>query len=147
MSQAVPRRVVIDPNVLVSAAITPRAASARIVPLLDAGVLIAVASPKLIDELSAVLSRPKFRRYLDLETVEAFVAEFRSLCDPHSDPEAVAGLSRDPKDDYLIALAQASQADALVSGDSDLHNLTIPGLRVLTPRQLLDLVEAGDEPE
>ena len=39
---------------------------------------------------------------------------------------------------YLIALALDSRADALVSGDSDLHGLDVLGLRVFTPRELLD---------
>jgi putative PIN family toxin of toxin-antitoxin system len=141
VSLPVPRRVVIDPNVLVSGAITPRGASARIIALIDSGVLIAVASPKLIEELAGVLRRPKFRRYLDAEATEDFLAEFAALSDPHPDPADAPAVSPDAKDDYLIALAQAAQADALVSGDPDLHGLPVADLRVLTPRGLLDLVD------
>ena len=57
-------RVVLDPNVLVSGAITPRGAGARILALIDSGDLVSIASPQLVAELSAVLRRPKFRRYL-----------------------------------------------------------------------------------
>ena len=36
------------------------------------------------------------------------------------DPAAEARIFRDPKDDYLLALARESSADAIVSGDADL---------------------------
>ena len=68
-------RVVLDPNVLVSGAITPRGAGARILALIDSGDLVSIASPQLVAELSAVLRRPKFRRYLDLEDVGEFMDE------------------------------------------------------------------------
>jgi len=47
---------------------------------------------------------------------------------------------RDPRDDYLVALATASGAEAIVTGDLDLlaidpSQLTID---VITPRQLVD---------
>jgi len=131
-------RVVLDPNVLVSGAITPRGAGARILALIDSGDLVSIASPQLVAELSAVLRRPKFRRYLDLEDVGEFMDEFVTLSEPHDDPSDPAPLSPDSKDDYLIALALDSRADALVSGDSDLHGLDVLGLRVFTPRELLD---------
>lgn len=52
-------------------------------------------------------------------------------------------MSRDPDDDYLIALARTARADALVSGDADLTDLDLTDLPVLTPRQFLeDLVAA-----
>jgi predicted nucleic acid-binding protein len=47
---------------------------------------------------------------------------------------------RDPKDDYLVALARSSQADAIVTGDLDLlaiHPAELD-IEVITPRQLVD---------
>ncbi len=52
----------------------------------------------------------------------------------------------DPKDDYLVALAQASGADYLVSGDPHLVRASLGkgGAAVLTPRQFSELLESGD---
>ena len=50
-------------------------------------------------------------------------------------------ISPDPDDDYLIALARAAGADYIVSGDSDLLDLTDPHPPVLTPRQFLNVLD------
>lgn len=54
----------------------------------------------------------------------------------------VEPVSRDPKDDYLFALARASGARFLVSGDQHLHGLGGEMLtRVITPRDFLDALQ------
>lgn len=141
MTDHTPRRVVLDPNVLVSAAISSGGATARILDLVDAGVLVPVVSPALIAELSGVLARPRFRRYLTLDTATAYADELERLGEWHRDAPKPPSLSPDPDDDYLLSLAAGSAADALVSGDPDLNALTVPGLVILTPRALLDLVD------
>jgi len=47
---------------------------------------------------------------------------------------------RDPRDDYLVALATASGAEAIVTGDLDLLAIDPKQLstEVITPRQLID---------
>ena len=136
-----PDRVVIDPNVLVSAAITPSGAVAEILDLIDASVITPVVSPWLLTELTLVLRRDKFRAYLDLGAALAFVAEVERLAETWDDPDSDSTAeSPDPDDAYLIALARSAQADALVSGDSDLTTLDLPDLPVLSPRELLDAV-------
>jgi len=58
------------------------------------------------------------------------------------DPDEVPAVTADPDDDYLIALAVAAAADALVSGDKHLTDLGDPPVPVLTPRELLDRLES-----
>jgi hypothetical protein len=53
-------------------------------------------------------------------------------------------ITADPGDDYLVALARAAQADYLVSDDHTSPISLIPLRRVLTPRQLIDLVQTPD---
>jgi len=54
------------------------------------------------------------------------------------DPEPPAvPLSEDPGDEYLIQLARAARADALVSGDPHLTRLR-SRIPVKTPREFLD---------
>ena len=52
-------RVVIDPNVLISATITPRGALGPILHLIDDGTLVPVVTRHLVDEVIDVLGRPK----------------------------------------------------------------------------------------
>lgn len=50
----------------------------------------------------------------------------------------IEAISRDPDDDYLVALVTDSGADRLVSGDGDLLALAAHDPRILSPRMLLD---------
>lgn len=131
-------RAVLDPNVLVSALISPSGASAKLLVELRAGGFELVTSPLLLVELRDVLRREKFRRYMTEEEAEAFVELVRRESVVIDDPEpSQVSLSEDPGDEYLIALARAARVDALVSGDPHLIRLrsVIP---VRTPREFLD---------
>jgi putative PIN family toxin of toxin-antitoxin system len=94
------RRIVLDPNVLISAAITPAGSNARIVRLIDAGAIVPIVSPKRLTELNRVLRRPRFRRYLDVEAVSAFISELERLAEWADDPDDPPSVSPDPGDDY-----------------------------------------------
>ena len=132
------RRVVLDPNVLISALLTPRGASARIVLHLRTGAFELVTSPALLAELRAVLRRDKFRPYVSLDEAEEFVELIRRESTSMEDPEPPAvPLSEDPGDEYLIQLARAARADALVSGDPHLTRLR-SRIPVRSPREFLD---------
>lgn len=132
------RRVVLDPNVLISALLTPRGASASIVLHLRTGAFELVTSPALVAELRAVLRRDKFRPYVILEEAEEFVELIRRESTSMEDPEPPAvPLSEDPGDEYLIQLARAARADALVSGDPHLTRLR-SRIPVKSPREFLD---------
>jgi uncharacterized protein len=116
-------RAVLDPGVLVSALISPTGTPAKLVARSREGDLELIVSPHLLDELEGVLRREKFRRYVDLEGVEAYLDLLRHDAALAADPEGSSPLrSADPDDDYLIALAHANGA-ALVSGDKHLLDL------------------------
>lgn len=93
--------------------------------------------PALLGELERVLLRPKFRPYATTQEVRAYVALLRRLVALEPDPEATAGLTPDPGDDYLVALARAAKAHFLVSGDPHLTELKQARPPVLTPRAFL----------
>jgi uncharacterized protein len=132
------RRVVLDPNVVISAAIAPAGAPGRIAQLIDAGVLVPVVAEHLVNEVQDVLTRKKFQKYLETTKTARAVTELRRLAEWHSDPVDPPQVCRDPDDDYLLALALAAKADAPVSGDEDLLGLDDAGVAIITPRQLLD---------
>ena len=132
------RRVVLDPNVLISALLTPRGASARILLHLRAGAFELLTSPALLAELRAVLRRDKFRPYVSLDEVDEFLVLIQRESTAMEDPEpAAAPLSEDPGDEYLIRLARVARADALVSGDPHLTRLR-SRIPVESPREFLD---------
>lgn len=136
-------RVVADANVLVSAALA-RSPQAPSVLTLDAaldGRIELVSSPALLREVTKVLARPRLRKYLSADEAARFVADLAAQTILTVDPPAPhPRVCRDPDDDYLVALAKASEADAVISGDLDLHAIDPdgPGVEILTPRQFTE---------
>ena len=136
------RRVVVDTNVLVSAALNPASVPGQVVRAAFAQRFELVVSPQLVDELTGVLRRPKFAGLLTSGQIEAFVEAVEEVAAVVDDPEVVERV-RDPDDDYLVALSTASEADALVSGDQDLLDAGPLPVRVLSPRAFLDELANG----
>ncbi len=130
------RRVVLDPNVLVSALISPTGAPAQVIDAVLDGDLDHVASPQWLSEANGIASRPRFRRWFTQATADALIERLWVIADIVPDPSGAAGRASDPHDDYLVALALVS-GDPLVTGDGGLLALAAPP-RVLAPRQLLD---------
>jgi putative PIN family toxin of toxin-antitoxin system len=129
-------RAVLDPGVLVSALITPTGRPAKLLLAARAGGFELIISPQLLDELEAVLRRQKFRRYVDLDGVSAYLDLLRRDAQLAADPETPPPIRcMDPEDDYLIALAHSRSA-ALVSGDSDLLDLA-EEIPVFSPAKFL----------
>lgn len=136
------RRVVVDPGVLIAALISPSGAPARLLARWAEGFFDLLVSPALLDELERALARRKFRRYATEEEARQYVESLRRQAVLVEDPADVpAGLTPDPGDDYLVALARHAGAHALISGDPHLTTLEDARPPVLTPAELLRLLE------
>ena len=86
-----------------------------------------------------VETKPYLRERISRDVLEDFVqllVEVAEIIPPLS--QAIPALTRDPKDDYLLAYALLGQADYLVAGDDDLLSLgSVGGLQIVTARELL----------
>jgi len=133
-------RVVVDTNVLISAALLPRSVPTQIVAcLLEDAAL--VFSRETFKELETRLWRAKFDRYLDVERRRLLLHDF-SAAALWVDLPAASGptYSRDPDDDVFLHTALHGNAQWLVSGDKDLLDLR-PGdwqFAILSPAQALE---------
>ena len=79
---------------------------------------------RLIEEIRDVASRDKICKYLGSNDLDDLLAILNAFCqyvviESEVSPTAV----RDPKDLYLLALADTIGADYIVSGDADLTDL------------------------
>jgi putative PIN family toxin of toxin-antitoxin system len=110
-------RLVVDPGVFVSALIGPPGSPPDLVvqAWIDDHVE-AVASPALVVDLRLVLMRPKFRRWFDETAARQLVERIERHATVLPDVDSPHAITRDPADDYLVALARAAEAVALVSG-------------------------------
>jgi uncharacterized protein len=135
------RRVVFDTSTLVSAAL--RVGSVPHQALLRAmGSSDVCASVETLAELSAVLDRDKFDRYLDRESRRSFAAliarHTHLFAVERMHVEAVLPPCRDPKDNQFLALVLAAEADVLVSSDDDLLMMNPwRGVPVMTAAEFL----------
>lgn len=134
-----PRRVVMDTNVWLSAALSPNGAPAQVVRavLLQE---VAVFSEATFAELETRLWKPKFDRYISLEARKAILRDARAAALWVEIPPELSEQrwSRDPDDDVFIRTALAAKAHWLVTGDDDLLSVpAIEALNVLTPAQAL----------
>jgi hypothetical protein len=127
-------RAVVDVNVLISGALSAKGFSAEILRASRDGQFELVVSEMLLAELKRTLAYPKLRKRIPVEKAAAFIDWVRdhgNLADDPASPPPVA--SRDPDDDYLLALAIDRRA-YLVTGDQDLLVLSAD-LPILTPAQ------------
>ena len=80
--------------------------------------------PQLIKEIYDVASRDKFSRWISSSDIEDLMSIIHAFCQyTVIDVEAPASAIRDPKDLYLLSLAETIDADYIVSGDADLTEL------------------------
>lgn len=136
--------VVIDPSVFVSALIgQPGSAPDLLVEALAEDEIEAIVSPALLAELRRVLARPKFRRYADQQAVDEYVARISRHVRHVDDPSELPAITRDPDDDYLVALGRREDVDAIVSVDLDLLDAGIDAPVVRTPRQIVDSLSSS----
>lgn len=137
------KRVVLDTNIWLSAAISKSGAPAQVVRcVLQMG--IPVFSKVTFAELEARIWKPKFDRYLSMETRRAILHDANAVAhwvDISADLAAKT-YSRDPDDDKFIHTALAASAAWLVTGDQDLLVIETPlPVRILTAAEAL--LEAG----
>jgi putative PIN family toxin of toxin-antitoxin system len=132
-------RVVFDPNVIISATLSPGGSPAQVYELWRNGAFELVVSPRLLWELEGVLGREKFRALVHsdevAELLTVLTADASLVSDPVDEPDIH---SSDPDDDYLIALASKSRS-VLVSGDRDLLELS-DQVPVYSPAEFLGLI-------
>lgn len=140
-------RVVLDVDVIISALIAPRGTPRALIMAWEASRYDVVASEGIIHEVLEKLSGPRIGgAYLvtaeDIRWVTALLLREADLV--LVPPDAVASVTGDPEDDYVLATARIGAANALVTGDRGLLALREhEGIRILNPRAFLD--ELNDE--
>jgi putative PIN family toxin of toxin-antitoxin system len=108
---------------------------------LDAGQVL--VSPTTFVELSDVLAREKFDRYVTREERDRFLAMFLHEA-VLVEPIEIIRACRDPRDDKFLELAVSGIAESIVTGDQDLLVLhPFRGIPILTPATFLEALAAG----
>ena len=134
-------RLILDTNVLVAALITRHTPPDALYRAWRDGAFTLVTSELQLEEFRAVTRREQVRLRLQPAEAGRLVKDLRSL-GLLVEPSPITDFSRVPYDNFLLAMAQVSRADALVTGDKrDLLALGRHlGTRILTARDALQLI-------
>ncbi len=134
-------RVVLDTNILCSALITPGGLPDRLYRAWREKRFVLISCDEQFEEFRRVTRYPRLKPFIEPASAGAMLNELRRLAVTVTKLPSV-DRSRDPADNFLLAMAQAGDADALVTGDK--HDLLSLGefgkTRMLTTRQLLQLI-------
>lgn len=138
-------RAVIDANVVVSALIRPEGPPGKVVARsLRGDEVRAIVSPAILEEYRRALAYPKVRRALKLTPAEsaAWIDALTLLSDVVPGERKVAVVAADPDDDKYFSAALEGRAAFIVTGDGHLLDVgTYEGVRVVTPRQFVELLD------
>lgn len=131
------RRVVLDTNVLVSAAIKRYGAEAAVLELVVAGELILFVSRPILNEYRSVLLRAKLR--LDPVLVNSFL-EFMQGAAILVHPVGRLRVSPDEPDNRFLECCEEATADYLVTGNKRHFPRYWNQTRIVSARELLDIL-------
>lgn len=131
-------RVVLDTNVLVSAAIFPKSRIGTLVQLARTGVLKQSISPAILDELRRVLMSSKIG--FEREEADAAVAAVREAATLIHPTMRIQVIKEHDADNRILECALEWKAEFLVTGDLKHLRPLDPfrHIRIRTPREFLD---------
>ncbi len=136
-------RVVLDTNVLISAALRPQGPPRASVNAVRAENGVLLFSDETFDELRTRFFRSKFDRYASRTGRALYLAQLESVSEWVSITGAKLGC-RDPDDDKLLETALLGEANCLVTGDRDLLAMSpFHGIPILTPAEFPALRSAS----
>ncbi len=134
-------RVVIDTNVVISAAIAMDSFPSKVFELFLEGRIMNYASDEIFDEMKDVAFRPKMRACADFGFILENFRKYSIFIRPHIKLNVV---DDDPKDDKFIECAVCSGADCIISGDRHLLGLgEFENVRIVSPREFIKSVYPG----
>lgn len=130
-------RAILDTNILLAALLSPQGVPAQIVAAWKKKRFELVFCPEILTEIREVAARPFFRLRLRAGLADGLAASLYDLGAFYEELPRATG-APDVKDNFLLALAEVSQADFLVTGDKGLLSLKhYRATRIVTPAKFL----------
>ena len=133
----IPLRVVVDTNIVVSAALKPDGLQRTVLLLAITRPARLYLSPAIFAEYQDVLSRP------ELQIRKRFRQQLLRLIEKRShsvNPRWHLEITRDPDDNMFLECADAARADYLVTGNAQHFPRFWKRTKVITSREFLTLV-------
>jgi putative PIN family toxin of toxin-antitoxin system len=113
-------RLIVDANAWVSSLLSSRFHDR--LEIVFGSMYRLMVSEQLFRELDRTIRKPHLAKRINREDYEIFVSKLVS-CAELVNVRSVVNVCRDPKDNFLLALAKDGNADYLITGDADLTDL------------------------
>ena len=133
-------RVVLDTNVVVSAAITTHGTCARIIDLVADGVIGIFVDDRILSEYDSVLHRPQLK--IVPEDAAVVLELIRSIAEPVAAVPLAVELP-DAGDAPFLEVASAAQAILVTGNARHYPKPSRVGVAVLTPKELLEVIRSS----
>lgn len=111
-------RAILDTNILISGLIAPDGVPARLIEAWTHGRFTLVSHAFQLDEFRGVSRREKIRVLVNPSQAGRLVNRIAAIAEMPARLTAIER-SRDPHDDFLLALCEAGDVDRLVTGDKN----------------------------
>ena len=133
----IPLRLVLDTNIVVSAALKPDGLQRSVLLLALSRPARLYVSREILEEYRAVLSRPRLhiRKGLRRQLLQVIENNAR-----HVVPSVRLRVAADPDDDMFLECADVAKADYLVTGNVSHFPQYWKKTKVITSREFLDIV-------
>ncbi|WP_374689750.1 putative toxin-antitoxin system toxin component, PIN family [Promineifilum sp.] len=139
-------RVLIDTNVLISyLLLSEKEGAIRVIihAFQERRFSLLLPDPLLQELVTAVRGKRRLASRISPKELESFLSVLTTYGERiRKIEEPIPSITRDIKDDYLLAYALVGAVDYLVTGDRDLLALRgqVAGLEILTPAQFSELL-------
>lgn len=134
-------RVVIDTTDYISALIGKTHRGKVECVLLNENIEV-LADATLLEEISEVAYRDKFRKYITIEEADQFISTLKRRLRPIL-VTSIVEVSPDPNDNFILELAKDGQADYIVTGDKRglLYLGHFEGIPIVRLHEFLDIIK------
>ncbi len=120
MPKSKPLKLIVDTNLWISFIISNK--QNILDSLLYAAQARLLFSTELFAEIQETIAKPRLKKYFGTNALEEMLTAFEPFTDLIQ-VESIVSICRDPKDNFLLALAKDGKADYLLTGDKDLLDL------------------------
>ena len=133
----IPLRLVIDTNIVVSAALKPDGLQRAVLLLATSKPASLYISEAVLAEYRAVLARPelKIRKGLRQQLLQLILSKSHSV-----KPARALQVTKDPDNNKFLECADAARADYLVTGNARHFPKFWKKTKVITSREFIDIV-------
>ena len=133
----IPLRLVIDTNVVLSAALKPEGLQPTVVLLAMTKPALWYVSDPIVSEYAMVLARPelKIRKSLRQQLLQLIKNHTRVVS-----PSRLAQVTSDPADNMFVECADAARADYLVTGNQRHFPKFWKNTKIISSREFLSVI-------